>query len=73
MTLSSEELSEISTRTVGHYDDRASAFWEGTRDHDVTQNIEALLRGLDNRCMEALSYFRTTSYWRRSTCQELHM
>lgn len=49
MTLSSEELSEISTRTVGHYDDRASAFWEGTRDHDVTQNIEALLRGLDNR------------------------
>jgi SAM-dependent methyltransferase len=26
---------------------RADAFWKGTRDHDVTENYEALLRNLD--------------------------
>ena len=31
-------------RTLTHYQNRADAFWEGTRDHDVSQNIEALLR-----------------------------
>jgi len=29
--------------TLAHYNDRAEAFWEGTRDHDVSQNIAALL------------------------------
>jgi hypothetical protein len=28
---------------------RAEAFWEGTRDHDVSQNIEALLRHIGPR------------------------
>ena len=36
-------VDETSRRTLRHYEDRADAFWEGTRDHDVTQNIEALL------------------------------
>ncbi len=36
-------MDEISKRTLRHYEERADAFWEGTRDHDVTQNIEALL------------------------------
>lgn len=36
-------VDEISKRTLRHYEERADAFWEGTRDHDVTQNIEALL------------------------------
>ena len=36
-------MDETSRRTLGHYEDRADAFWEGTRDHDVTQNIDALL------------------------------
>lgn len=40
------DLREISSRTLEHYDQRAAAFWEGTRDHDVTQNIQALLRHL---------------------------
>jgi SAM-dependent methyltransferase len=35
--------SDISRRTLGHYERNAESFWEGTRDHDVTQNIEALL------------------------------
>lgn len=39
-------LQEISTRTVGHYEAHAEAFWIGTRDHDVQQNIDALLDAL---------------------------
>jgi SAM-dependent methyltransferase len=38
------ELARITAATLRHYDERAAAFWEGTRDHDVRQNIEALLR-----------------------------
>ena len=34
----------ISEKTLEHYDERAAEFWEGTRDHDVRQNIDALLR-----------------------------
>lgn len=33
-----------SRRTIAHYNERAEAFWEGTRDHDVRQNRQALLR-----------------------------
>jgi len=44
--LSEEQLAEASDRTLGHYDGRAEVFWEGTRDHDVSQNIAALLRHL---------------------------
>lgn len=43
MPLSPEELHRIVALTVGHYDQRAHAFWEGTRDHDVSQNVAALL------------------------------
>ena len=39
-----EDLALITAKTLEHYDERATDFWEGTRDHDVTQNIEALLR-----------------------------
>jgi SAM-dependent methyltransferase len=37
----------ISRRTLAHYDAAADAFWEGTRDHDVTENVAALLRHLE--------------------------
>ena len=37
-------LSLITAKTLAHYDQRAAEFWEGTRDHDVKQNIDALLR-----------------------------
>jgi len=37
------ELEAITERTVEHYDRLAESFWHGTRGHDVTQNIEALL------------------------------
>ena len=42
-----EELDRIAALTLTHYDERAEAFWEGTRDHDVSQNIAALLRHID--------------------------
>jgi SAM-dependent methyltransferase len=35
---------EITRRTLEHYDSRAEDFWQGTRDHDVTQNRAALLQ-----------------------------
>ncbi len=31
-------------RTLDHYRSNAQAFREGTREHDVSQNIDALLR-----------------------------
>jgi SAM-dependent methyltransferase len=39
-----DELARISAGTLADYDANAERFWQGTRDHDVTQNIEALLR-----------------------------
>ncbi len=38
-----EDLQDIVARTLAHYDRNAQGFWEGTRDHDVSQNIDALL------------------------------
>jgi SAM-dependent methyltransferase len=39
--------SSISGRTLAHYDANAESFEAGTRDHDVSQNVAALLRHLD--------------------------
>ena len=41
-----EELDRIAALTLAHYGERAEDFWQGTRDHDVSQNIAALLRHL---------------------------
>jgi SAM-dependent methyltransferase len=43
-TLTAAELSAISHGTLDHYQQGAEQFRAGTRDHDVSQNIEALLR-----------------------------
>src|SRR5690554_6799834 len=40
-------LRQISELTLAHYDQNAEAFWSGTHDHDVSQNIDALLRHID--------------------------
>lgn len=42
-SFSAEQLREIQESTVGHYDDNAESFREGTKDHDVSQNYTALL------------------------------
>ena len=44
--LSAEELAQTSAITLGHYNDHAESFWEGTKDHDVSQNRDALLEHL---------------------------
>ncbi len=43
---SADDLQAISAGTLAHYDAHADAFWQGTRHHDVRQNIDALLRHL---------------------------
>jgi SAM-dependent methyltransferase len=45
-TLTHDQLRQASEGTLTHYNDRAEAFWQGTRDHDVSQNVAALLRHL---------------------------
>ena len=47
MPLTAEDLQRIAARTLAHYDQHAQAYWEGTRDHDVTQNIAALLQHVE--------------------------
>jgi SAM-dependent methyltransferase len=37
----------VSSRTIAHYEANAADFWEGTRDHDVSQNYAALLDSLE--------------------------
>lgn len=39
-------LSSISGTTLAHYNEHARSFWEATRDHDVSQNRDALLHHL---------------------------
>ena len=38
------DLTRVSSETLADYARRADAFWAGTRDHDVRENIAALLR-----------------------------
>jgi 2-polyprenyl-3-methyl-5-hydroxy-6-metoxy-1,4-benzoquinol methylase len=42
-------LNEIERVTLSHYEQNAEQFWQGTRDHDVSQNIQAFLRALPQR------------------------
>ena len=45
--LSAAELAKTSSITLGHYNQHADSFWEGTRDHDVSQNRDAMLEYLE--------------------------
>jgi len=44
MKLSEQDLAKITSVTLQHYDQNAEDFWQGTRGHDVSQNIAALLQ-----------------------------
>ena len=46
MSLTPTDLKLIASETLAHYDKRADSFWEGTRSHDVSQNIAALLKSI---------------------------
>src|SRR5438309_10834303 len=47
MNLKRQDLDDIAARTLDHYDRSAEDFWKGTRDHDVSQNIAALLKYIE--------------------------
>src|SRR5271169_1707077 len=42
-----QQLEKIATVTLAHYEQNAEEFRAGTRDHDVSQNIAALLRHIE--------------------------
>jgi len=42
-----QDLAKITDFTLSHYNERAEDFWEGTRDHNVNQNITALLQCIE--------------------------
>ena len=47
MPLNPQQLQDIADRTLQYYNRSAEEFWEGTRDHDVSQNIHALLQSIE--------------------------
>jgi SAM-dependent methyltransferase len=49
MKLNSQDLEKIASLTLDHYNERAEDFWQGTRDHDVKQNIAALLQWIEGK------------------------
>lgn len=44
-----DECGLISQKNIGHYDQNAVSYDEGTQDHDVSQNIDALLRAIKTK------------------------
>lgn len=54
--LAADDLRTISDVTIAHYDRTADAFWEGTRDHDVSQNVAALLDHVEARPCRILDF-----------------
>ena len=48
-------IAEIEGVTLEHYEKNAESFWQGTRDHDVSQNINAFLGALpQNKILDVL-------------------
>jgi SAM-dependent methyltransferase len=54
MKLGTQDLQGISAGTLDHYNATAESFWEGTRGHDVSQNIAALLRHIEGQAPFAI-------------------
>jgi SAM-dependent methyltransferase len=42
-----DDIEQITRRTLDHYERNAQSFFEGTREHDVSQNIAALLDAIE--------------------------
>ena len=47
--IDAEPLRALTSRTLADYEANAASFWEGTRDHDVTQNYAAVLGAVEGR------------------------
>ena len=48
MKLNSQDLKKIVELTLDCYNQNAEDFWKGTRNHDVSQNIAALLQHIES-------------------------
>jgi len=51
------ELQRAMAATLAHYDGSPDSFWHGTRDHDVSQNIAALLDAMEGEAPFAILDF----------------
>ncbi len=47
LNLTAQELTEVADRTLAYYNQNAEDFFAGTRDHDVSQNMAALLQFIE--------------------------
>ena len=52
--LTAAELQRVGSVTIEHYERSAQSFWEGTKDHDVSQNVDALLRHIQTEPPHAI-------------------
>lgn len=52
-----DDLQRIAAQTLAYYNQNAQGFWEGTRDHDVSQNINSLLS-----CIRAVAPFELLDF-----------
>jgi SAM-dependent methyltransferase len=46
METQTSPLAQIESATLNHYNQNAESYWQGTKDHDVTQNYAAFLGAL---------------------------
>ena len=49
MKLNPQDLEKIASLTLDHYNKRAEDFWQGTRDHNVKQNVAAFLQWIEGK------------------------
>jgi len=64
-----QKLLQATKITIEHYEREAEEFWEGTRDHDVSQNYDELLKSLEGEAPYTILDFgcgpgRDLSYFR---------
>ena len=57
MNLNPQDLKDLSDVTLENYNQISEDFWEGTRDHDVRQNIDSLLQSIEGESPFAILDF----------------
>ena len=48
LNIDPHDLRKTSELTLARYNERADAFWAGTKDHDVSQNIAVFLQHIES-------------------------
>ena len=43
------DLKKLTDSTINHYEQNPQGFWQGTKDHDVSQNYQSLLNNISGR------------------------